>query len=286
MNLKRLTKRTLDTTLGAFGLQLIRPAQDFDSRPTGHAKDRMLAALAEAFDRWCSTTQIWPLTPVTDSTSAVARFYDAYLASPFREQSGGSRFNNLLWLFLLARATRPSLIIDSGTYRGASAWAFALATPECPILSFDLDLSSLARRSPGVTFFQTDWTTHDFKEHDLSRAIAYFDDHVDQGRRLEEAVRRGIPWLIFDDDFPVTSFVSMAHEGAALPKIEFVLDDGLRHETELSWISRGREIYWQVDQERLARLRTLVGATERLPNTSLTTGIHQTPYRLVRTALS
>lgn len=284
MNPKRLTKHALDAILGMFGLQLVRPARDFDSRPTGHAKDRMLAALVEVFDAWYATSHVWPLLPAADTASAVGRFYDAYLASPFRDQSGGSRFNNLLWLFLLARAVRPSLVIDSGTYRGASAWAFALAVPGCPILSFDLDLSSLAHRSPGVTYLQTDWTAHNFDGFDRSRSLAYFDDHVDQGRRLEESASRGVPWLIFDDDFPVTSFVSMAHDGSALPKIEFVLDQGLENVSELSWVRRGHEIHWPVDRKRLAHLRTLVAATERLPNTSLITGIHQTPYRLVSTS--
>ncbi|MCE2725698.1 MAG: hypothetical protein LW698_02830 [Planctomycetaceae bacterium] len=245
----------------------------------------MLGALADAFDDWCRTSSIWPLTPAADTASAVERFYDEYLASPFRDQAGGSRFNNLLWLFLLTRATRPSLIVDSGTYRGASAWAFANAEPECPILSFDIDLSSLARRTPGVTFLQSDWATHEFTGYDLSRSLAYFDDHVDQGRRLEEAAARGVPWLVFDDDFPVTSFVSMAHDGNALPKIEFLLDDGLRGVSTISWERNGREIQWPIDHQRLERLRTLIAATDRLPNTSLITGIHQTPYRLVSTAI-
>lgn len=283
MTLKRLTKRTLDAGLGVFGLQLVKPAQDFDCRPTAHALDRMLNALADSFDRWRSEASVWPLAPATDTLGEVRDFYEAYLASPFRDQAGGSRFNNLLGLFLVARATQPSLVIDSGTYRGASAWAFSMALPRCPIVSFDIDLSALARRAPGVTFLQQDWAGYNFSGHDLSRALAYFDDHVDQGRRLSEAAERGIPWLVFDDDFPVTSFALMAHDGFALPKIEFVLDEKLADVSELSWVSRGREIRWPIDHARLASLRSFVGACDRLPNTSLITGIHQTPYRLVRT---
>ena len=88
--------------------------------------------------------------------------------------------------------------------------------------------------------------------------------------------------MVFDDDFPVTSFALMAHDGFALPKIEFVLDEKLSDASELSWVSRGREIRWPIDHARLADLRSVVAATARLPNTSLITGIHQTPYRLVR----
>jgi len=279
---KRLIKRTLDAALQPLGLQMVRPALDFDSRPTGHALDRMLGSLADAFNSWCGKTEVWPVDPEQDTLAVVGRFYEAYLASPFRDQGGGSRFNNLLWLHLLARVSRPTLIVDSGTYRGASAWALASAVPGCPVLSFDLDLAAIALRAPGVAYVQSDWTAHDFVGHDLAGAIAYFDDHVDQGARLIQAAERGIGRLVFDDDFALTSFAAMAHDGAALPKIEFVLDRSLDHVDEVTWQSRGRELRWPVDHERLAGMRTKIAATERLPNTSLITGIHQTPYRLVR----
>ena len=279
---KRLIKRGLDAALRPLGLQMVRPALDFDSRPTGHALNRMLGSLADAFNSWCGKTEVWPVDPEQDTLAVVGRFYEAYLASPFRDQGGGSRFNNLLWLHLLARVSRPTLIVDSGTYRGASAWALASGAPGCPVLSFDLDLAAIALRAPGVVYVQSDWTAHDFAGHDLAGGIAYFDDHVDQGARLSQAAERGIGRLVFDDDFPLTSFASMAHDGAALPKIEFVLDRSLDQVDEVTWRSRGREFRWPVNHARLAEVRAKIAATERLPNTSLITGIHQTPYRLVR----
>ena len=286
MTIKRWLKRAVDSVLRPVGLELTRPARDFDCRPTGHALSRMFGELADAFDAWSMATRIWPLTLELDTRAAVARFYEAYLGSPFRDQAGGSRFNNLLWLHLLARASQPSVVIDSGTYRGASAWAFASAVPGCPVLSFDLDLGPLLLRTPGVTYLQHDWTKHDFEGHDLSRAVAYFDDHVSQGLRLVQAADRGVERVVFDDDFPITSFAAMAHDGAALPKIEFLLDGSLADVSELTWISRGRELRWPLDHGLMARLRRRIVATERLPNTSLVTGVHQTPYRLVRTSPS
>lgn len=281
MSIKRLVKRAIDCVFGAMGLQVVKPCLDFDSRPTGHAEQRMVNALAAAFDAWREQTTIWPLARDADTEAAVARFYADYLESPFRDQGGGSRFNNLLWLHLIARASRPSVIVDSGTYRGASAWAFATALPGCPIYSFDVDLSSLARRVAGVTYVEQDWALHDLGGHDLANSLAYFDDHIDQGRRLREAADRGIARLVFDDDFPVTSFALMAHDGAALPKIAFILDEALDGIDAVTWIHRSREHRWPVDQTLMRGLRARIAAAERLPNTSLITGIHQTPYRLV-----
>ena len=282
MRLRKILKQTVDVAFGAVGLQLVKRPLDFEARPTGYAQSRMVAELAAAFDSWCDATQTWPVSAMPDTRSAVGSFYELYLASAFRAQAGGSLFNNLLWLHLLARATQPSLIIDSGTFRGASAWAFATACPDCPVFSFDLDLRHLAERTPGVTYVSRDWADYDFGPHDLGKALCYFDDHVDQGARLVQAVDRGALRLVFDDDFPVTSFFSMAHDGRALPKIEFLLDDGLRGVPELTWETSGRAHRWPIDHVAFSAMRSRIAATERLPNTSLITGIHQTPYRLVR----
>lgn len=282
MKLSRLLKRTLDAAFGAVGLQVVKQSLDFDARPTGYALNQMIRSLADAFDQWCESTQTWPVSPLRDSPRVVERFYLQYLESPFRTRGGGSRFNNLLWLHLVAKASTPSLIIDSGTFRGASAWAFATALPDCPVVSFDISLSYLVHRARGVTYVQQDWADYVFENHDLGNALCYFDDHVDQGARLIQSVDRGIRQLIFDDDFPVTSFAEMAHDGRALPKIAFSLDHGLAGVSELSWFAEGQQRRWPVNYAAIVAMRNRIAATEQLPNTSLITGIHQTPYRIVR----
>jgi hypothetical protein len=281
MRIKRLVKRVADGVLGSVGLKIVVASRDLDNRPSGYAEMRMLRSLAEAFDGWCQSSTTWPVAQLDDTTAAVREFYASYLRSPFQSEDGGSRFNNLLWLHLVAKATQPSVIIDSGTFRGASAWAFATAMPQCPIYSFDIDLTSLAYKSPGVRYLEQDWASCDFGDCDMTRSLAYFDDHVDQGARLLEAADLGVTQVIFDDDFSVTSFARMAHDGNALPKIEFALDDELQSEPCLTWVTSRGAHRWAIDHAKLASMKSRIAATERLPNTSLLTGIHQTPYRLV-----
>jgi hypothetical protein len=132
-----------------------------------------------------------------------------------------------------------------------------------------------------VTYHENDWTEFDHTSLNLSRGMVYFDDHVDQAKRLMEAYERRFPFAIFDDDFLVTSFAPMALNGRALPKVEFVLDDDLRRQTELAWISHGKRYVWKVDHARLERARAVISATDRLANTSRITGLWQTPYRIV-----
>ena len=204
--------------------------RDFDARiENSRILGFLFDALAAPAEQWLNHQPFFDLPngPIQVG-GQIEDFYLRYLESPFRSQVGGSRFNNLLWLNLIAHAMQPSIIVDSGTFLGASAWALSLGAPQCPIYSFDVDLSHLKLRALAVKYVQSDWMRVDFSSYDPSRGLCYFDDHIDQAKRLIEAGSRHIPTAIFDDDFPITAFAPMAHEGQALPKIEFVLDDRLR----------------------------------------------------------
>lgn len=282
MGIKRVVFRATNRALSEFGLQLNKVAVDFEQAPLNESIPKWLfrdfAACAET---WLKNQECFEAVPF-DTEAFVKDFYFSFLKSPFRGQSGGSRFNNSLWLALLARAFGPSLVIDSGTFQGASAWALKFGAPQAEVWSFDIDLSQIKWRTPGVEFREQDWTNFDFAAHPGHRTLVYFDDHLDQARRLLEAHERGVELAIFDDDFPVLPALAMSHGGNAFPKIEFVLSDELRHEKEVSWTSGGRTWRWPVDAAYLDRARDVIAVADRVPNTSSLTGIHQTPYRVVK----
>jgi hypothetical protein len=122
---------------------------------------------------------VFQAAPAPDLSDAIQTFHAQYMASPYRANNNGSRFNNLLWLFILAKVYQPTAIIDSGTFTGASAWALSLGAPAIPVHSFDLDMSRLASRLPAITYHQNDWTEFDLSKIDVTGAMVYFDDHVD-----------------------------------------------------------------------------------------------------------
>jgi hypothetical protein len=76
----------------------------------------------------------------------------------------------------------------------------------------------------------------------------------------------------------------MAHGGFSLPKIEFVLDQRLQTQQEITWTSGGKHHAWPIDQTRLTEAAQLIKATDRVVNISAITGIWQTPYRIVAVA--
>jgi hypothetical protein len=268
--------------LGRANLSLTRRELDFEDRlQSPKHLQAMFRALAAALDTWLVSQTVFSTASKFDLTDEIRGFYDDYLQAPFRDLSGGSRFNNLLCLNLIAKWIQPLLIVDSGTYTGASAWALSRGAPGAAVFSFDIDLSHLRLRAPGVTYIESNWTDFDFSNHNVRNGLCYFDDHVDQAKRLIEASDLNFGLAIFDDDFTIGAFPAMARDAGVLPKIEFVLDDSLQDGEELVWICRGVRRVWRVDRGYLDRARATVLRTGRMPNTSLLTGIHQTPYRIV-----
>lgn len=274
--------RMLNSILSKVGFKLDLLSEDFDSRLQSEDDvAEMIARLAKAFDDWVAGQNTFDGLAAFDSQAAIKAFYHEYLASPFRSKFGGSRFNNLLFLHLIAKGLQPELIIDSGSYQGASAWALSSGAPNARTVSFDIDLSRLIRRHPRVEYVEKDWSDFDFEDANFAKALCYFDDHLDQIMRLLQADKLGVPYAIFDDDFPITSFAPMADGGRSLPKIEFALDPYVRGKKEIKWVANGKLNSWMVDESYLEAGRAVIRETQRLPNTSSITGIHQTPYRIV-----
>ena len=271
--------------LAPFDLAIVRTTATFDSRLVSeHHVDAMCASLASPIEEWLTAQRFYEPQEELVAASAVRWFYDAYLGSVFRKSAGGSGFNNLLWLYIIARSYRPSVIVDSGTFTGASAWALRLGAPEARLLSFDIDLSRLKSRVDGVEYIEKDWAQFDFSGVDLTRSLAYFDDHVDQAKRLIESQERGVSIALFDDDYTVYNFAEMAHGGFSLPKVEFVTDASLRGQTSIQYIEQGKDREWKIDSDYLDRAARTIERIERLPNTSEIAGHSQLPYRIVSIA--
>lgn len=282
MGLVRTVYRSTNFLLGKLGFELLPLARDYDARlQSPWALEAMFSRLGGEIEGWLSRQTLFTAQSF-DVAEGIAALYASYLDSPFRGKGGGSRFNNLAWLYAIARAYGPTVMIDSGTYLGASAWALRQGS-DAPLYSFDIDLSRLAKRVE-ATYVEADWTTHRFDTEDFSRCLCYFDDHVDQAKRLLEAKAAGCHLAVFDDDFPVTGCVEMAHGGFAFPKVEFVLDETFRDQASLDWFDGRRPQTWPIDAAYLDAARATIAATDRLPSTSIITGIHQTPYRVVRFA--
>src|SRR6476646_4563733 len=123
MSLTRFIYRGINRVFAMGGLTLVRTSSTFANRITGEAQlKRLYKALAAQPEKWLERQNLFAIKDHFSVEEAVELFYNKYLSSPFRTALGGSGFNNLLWLYLIARSAKPAVIIDSGTFTGASAW--------------------------------------------------------------------------------------------------------------------------------------------------------------------
>jgi len=206
-----------------------------------------------------------PAGALDRALGALDEFPDLYDTRPVRDNSGGSGFNDSLWLFVLGRVLAPSWIVESGVHKGHSTWILRQACPEAPIFSFDIDLKKVQYNDEKAEYFENDWTHWTIPAGlDPAQALIFFDDHIDQARRLKEAARRGFTTALFDDNFPAEHL--HATGGAPVPTLAMVLDAEVAGVTEIEW-TRGGKIYrFAVDHEVLDEARVLIAHYEVMPD--------------------
>lgn len=122
------------------------------------------------------------------------------------------------WLFVVARALQPKILVESGTFAGSSLFTFRHAAPLAKMFAFDLDFSKVVTRLDGVEYRQHDWGT-DTVRAEGPTDLCYFNDHINNCKRVRECYERGFKHLILDDSpgmgeihkfrFPAVPTISM-----------------------------------------------------------------------------
>jgi len=121
---------------------------------------------------------------------------DSYPGNPLAGISNAEAF----WLYFMIKAIRPTQIIESGTCYGYSMHFIRKAVDwPCRIISFDID-QSRCDKLKDVEYYEHDWMeSADLAEGD--ETLIFFDDHIDQDKRLAEAVARNQQHILFHDNY-------------------------------------------------------------------------------------
>lgn len=227
-------------------------------------------------------TEFSPLRLDTIEDKEIAAFLDALATCPVRQQSGGSGVNAALILWLLTRAIQPTLVVESGVLRGFTSWVLRQAAPEAEIHSFDISFSELQWRSRNVRYHEADWMTVDLKSLSRDRGLVFFDDHVDQWRRVREAAARGFRYLVLDDNLPAHALHGDGK--AACPTLDMLFDDELQDGELIEWRTECGVFSFRHDRALALATRRLIGRHARLPSMHLCTGYLPANLTLVEIA--
>ena len=130
---------------------------------------------------------------------------------PFDNQEG-LRGVSAFALYWFVRRTAPSVVFESGVWRGFSTWLLEQAAPAAEIHCFDplFMLQHLiprrrmgkTYRSPRARYSNQDFSCAPIRELVAGRAdaLSFFDDHQNKLPRLLQCKASGIRHVVFDDN--------------------------------------------------------------------------------------
>ena len=219
----------------------------------------------------------------------VAEYFDIIPMCPVRQFVGGGGWNAGLQLFCLTRALEPVTIIESGTFKGFSSWVFWKARPQAKIHCFDIDFGQLVWRGPAIAYHQHDWFQDRsvFEKDDFNnraRVFAYFDDHVSQARRIQQARHLGLLNIAFDDNLPTDALFM---DGTpAVPTVDMIFDERLRHGDIVEWYVEGKPRRYEHHGPTAAEARQMIKSVVKLPHiefyrpcSTTVVQLHPHPYK-------
>jgi hypothetical protein len=198
-----------------------------------------------------------------DYEAEVARFWQLFRSRPFGENMGGSGFHNAFWIYLSCRTLNPSLVVESGVWKGHTSWLLRQTCPRAEIHGFDINLSRLDYQG-GVKFHLMDWSAFPLTHVDPDRALVFFDCHINHARRIIEAHERGIRHLLFDDNPPIHLLHAFGLPG--FPTANMIYNEQDQLAQDVSWYWQGQKRSYSADLDEMAKARSLIEVHEEFPN--------------------
>ena len=257
---RRLINRVLEPA--GFTLRRFQPEMRVREMISPQVRARQIevfrAAMAQSLAAFPELAQRLP--PEVDIRS----FTEALPHCPVTQDTGGGGFSAAVLLWTIARAIAPSLVVESGTFRGFTTWVLRQAAPQARQYAFDISFAERQRVEPGVIYHEQDWMNLPLDCPAQTPALIYFDDHVDQWRRIREAAARGFRYLVFDDSLPSTA---LHNDGwAAAPTVDMLFETDIADGEEIRWRTECGTFAYRYDEAQAVATRALVRKHVRLPD--------------------
>jgi len=166
-----------------------------------------VARFKEEFIHFFSSHNVAGISFSTEKVEEYSEeFMELYAKRPIKGNAGGTGIKPGYWLFVAGKCINAELIVESGVWKGQSAWLLQQANPQATVHAFDINLRNLEYRVTSIKYHEMDWYEYPLLCDNPQRSFVFFDDHVNQAQRLQEAHRRGFKWAFFDDNVPPALF--------------------------------------------------------------------------------
>lgn len=248
--------------------------------------ERQNLAMAKSVHAFFRTTETFRDAQVDSIAKHIAEFRKIYLKSPITMNFYGANFPSGVNLFLIARHLAPRVIVESGVYKGQSSYFLASACPKAEIHAFDPNLGELRHRAPGVKYHDHDWMSMEVACDPVGEGFCFFDDHVNQAKRVIQAHARGFRHMLVDDSWPIEAVIGCGWP--PLPSIDMVMSDTLAPGEAVRWVEMGKMwtyVHSEKMRELCARARSLIRAAYEVPSLYRECGIAPTSaYKFIELA--
>ena len=214
---------------------------DFNSyMVTAPHRRRLQEELAEIAFAFCAKNlAAGHAMDVQQVRAIVGEFFEIYPHKPVAHNSGGSGFHNCFWLFVTAKILNPAVLVESGVWKGQGSWILRQACPQAAMHCFDLSFRRLVYRDAQIHYHEMDWENFSFAEINPAQSLCFFDDHVNQARRVREAYGKGFRTMLFDDNAPAHKLYGFGLPG--VPTIDMLCDERCTPGDRIEWVWKGKK---------------------------------------------
>jgi len=280
MSWKAAVRRNINRGLEPAGFTLRRflPEMAVRSMESTSVRQRQIAAFRQALAQ--SLVDFPELDVGLLQDTDIAAFAAELPRCPVHQDTGGGGFSAAMLLWAIGRMLKPELVVESGVFRGFTTWVFRQASPQARQYAFDISFAERQRIETGVEYHERDWMSVPLQAPGGASALIYFDDHVDQWKRIREAAERGFRYLVFDDSLPSTA---LHNDGwAAAPTVDMLFEDGLTDGEEIRWRTECGPFRYRHEAKLAAATRALVKTHVRLPDLRFVFGYNAANLMLVK----
>ena len=197
-------------------------------------------------------------------------YFDVRRSNPAFGILGTTPGNLTLWLFLLVRALKPKVVVESGVYMGSSLFSMRCASPEPKMYAFDLDFSKLLFKTDTVDFREHDWGTDQVKAEGPTD-LCYFNDHINNCMRIRQCWERGFKHLVLDDTPDLGEI--QTYRFPALPSVSMIANDKFKDGDTLEWVLNGHRLRYVFRTEHTFGAKELIEHCHPIPHIRLWTGL-------------
>ena len=136
----------------------------------------------------------------TQLAESIRLFEDVYHSRPILDNAGGMGFDHSWATWHILKMLQPTLIIESGVWKGHSTWLIEKACPEATIVCFEPNQGRIQFKSRNAEYHSHDFNEHDWEKFDTNEGLCFFDDHQNSYTRLMQMKWFGFSRAIFEDN--------------------------------------------------------------------------------------